>query len=286
MTFGEKLKEKRLEKGLTQAKVADDAKIARRTYISYEQDKTIPKRREVIEQLAKAVDCDVEELLPFIDVAATTALSGAAAGLAVLGSVLGTAALPLGPFVSGAALAALASSSAGKAIASSKKGHIQEGGENDPLTYSNDMLLQYEKKQSRFQAIAVGIIYSKLASDGISFQQGNKNEIDRLGGKPDEYIKILGDKESDWWLSFWAKDEQLDRSVIMSADDRAAVMIGRYATSKYDENRKVTIVVDDETLYDALLQYKDHNSYNGNMSVLLVDCESVSVVREAVIAKI
>lgn len=285
MTLGDKLREERLAKGLSQAAVADSAGISRRTYISYEQGNTIPKRREAYEKLASALDCDVDELLFFKDAATTSALLGTATALGALAAVLGSAALPMGSLITGATVAATAANSAGKAL-SKRSNYSQKGDETDPLKYNNDMLLQYEKRQSRFQKIAIGIIYTKLASEGTAFQPGNKNELDTLGGKPDECIKIIGDVETDWWLSFWAKDEQLDKSVIMSADARAAVMISRYATSKYDENRKVTIVVDDEELYESLLKFKNHNSYRGNMSAMLVDSESVSVVKEEYIAEV
>lgn len=285
MTLGDKLKEERLAKGLSQATVADNAGISRKTYISYEQDNTIPKRRETYEKLASALDCDVDELLLFKDATTTSALVGTATALGALAAVLGSAALPMGSLITGATMAAAAANSAGKAF-SKKSNYFQKGDELDPLKYNNDMLLQYEKRQRRFQAVAIGIIYTKLASDGVSFQPGNKNELDKLGGIPDEFIKILGDVESDWWFSFWSKDERLDKSVIMSSDARAAVMVSRYTTSKYDEKRKVTIVVDDEELYESILKFKNHNSYHGNMSVMLVDDENVSVVKEDYIAEL
>ena len=278
MTLGEKLKSIRREQGLSQAKVAEDAKISRRSYISYEQDSITPKKRETYENLAEALNCDVDELLMYKDATTVSAIGGAAAAIAVLAPILGTATLPMGTLV-GASMAALAASKAKKSTAKNEDS-------SDPLTYNNDMLLQYEKKQRTFQAIAIGIIYSKLASDGIAFQPGNKDDLDSLGGKPDEYIKITGESESEWWLSFWAKDEKLDKNVIMTEDDRAAVMISRFATAKFDENRKITIVVDDETLYDAILNYKNHNSLRVNMSVMLIDGESVAIVREETIATV
>lgn len=283
MALGEKLKDLRTAKGLSQAAVADKAGISRRSYIMYEQDDSIPKKKETYENLAKVLECDVNDLLIYKDAAA---LGGAAAALSVLGSVMGTAALPLWSLVPGASIAALTVSNVSKSMSAKLKSSIQDQTEKEPLQYNNDMLLQYEKRQRRFQATAIGIIYSKLASEGTSFTPGNKANLDTLGGMPDEYITVHGSKEYEWWFSFWAKDDELDRNVIMAAKDRAAVMINRYATAAFDENRIISIVVDDETLYDAVLRYRDHNSYHGNMNVMLVDSESVSVVKEESIASI
>ena len=283
MSLGEKLKELRIAKGYSQAAVADKAKISRRSYIMYEQDNSMPKKKETYENLAKVFDCDVNELLIYKDAAA---YGGVATALSLLGSVLGTAALPMSAFVPGVSIAALAVSKASKEASTAMSKVIQVKLEGETLDYNNDMLLQYEKEQRRFQAIATGIIYSKLAMEGVSFTPGNKSILDSLGGKPDEFITVHGGIEYEWWFSFWAKDDELDSNVITDAKDRAAVMISRFTTAKFDENRKITIVVDDESLYEAMMNYKDHNSYRGDMSVMLVNTETVSVVREEAIASL
>ena len=45
-----------------------------------------------------------------------------------------------------------------------------------------------------------------------------------------------------------------------------------------------SIVVDNLELYEAVLKFKGHNSYRGNLSVILVDTEAVAIVKEEVIA--
>lgn len=58
MKFGEKLKDLRTKKGLTQAEVAKAAGLSRRTYISYEQEGRYPRKVDVYKELAAALDCD------------------------------------------------------------------------------------------------------------------------------------------------------------------------------------------------------------------------------------
>lgn len=286
MTLGEKLKELRRDKGLSQEAVAREAGISRRSYIMYEQDDSMPKKRETYEELAKALGCDEEDLLIYKDATTASSLVGAAAALTVLGSVLGTAAIPMAAVVPGASIAALTIGNVSRNMSKKLKSTTQDKAEDDALHYHNEMLLQYENRQRKFQATATGIIYSKLAAEGITFSPGNKANLDTLGGSPDEYILVQEPKKYEWWFSFWAIDNELDRNVIMTAKDRAAFMISRYTTASFDENRKVTIVVDDDSLFDAVINYKDHNSYHGNMSVMLVDVEKVSVVKEELIASL
>lgn len=63
MKFGEKLKNLRTKKGLTQNDVSTAVGISRRTYISYEQEGRYPRKREVYGKLAVTLGCDVNYLM-------------------------------------------------------------------------------------------------------------------------------------------------------------------------------------------------------------------------------
>ena len=62
MKFGEKLRERRREKGLTQAQLAELAGISKRTVIYYEQGQTYPQNRLVYRKLADALGVDADYL--------------------------------------------------------------------------------------------------------------------------------------------------------------------------------------------------------------------------------
>lgn len=63
MKFGEKLKKLRSDCGLKQEEVATAVGIARRTYISYEQEGRYPRKRDVYAKLAETLNCDVNYLM-------------------------------------------------------------------------------------------------------------------------------------------------------------------------------------------------------------------------------
>lgn len=63
MTFGQKLKQLRQIKQMTQEQVSTAAGISRKTYYSYEQGDTHPRKRETYDNLAKVLGCDVVYLL-------------------------------------------------------------------------------------------------------------------------------------------------------------------------------------------------------------------------------
>ena len=63
MKFGEKLKQLRTDKGLTQEELATTVGISRRTYVSYEQEGRYPRKRERSGKLADALGCDANYLI-------------------------------------------------------------------------------------------------------------------------------------------------------------------------------------------------------------------------------
>lgn len=62
MTFGEKLRKYRKEKGLTQAELAKLAGLGLKTITNYEKGSTYPQNREVYRKLAEILGIDVDYL--------------------------------------------------------------------------------------------------------------------------------------------------------------------------------------------------------------------------------
>ena len=63
MSFKERLKEQRLSAGLTQVDLAERAKVTSRTIQNYELGTRAPKNIEIVQRLATALGCPVEQLL-------------------------------------------------------------------------------------------------------------------------------------------------------------------------------------------------------------------------------
>ena len=62
MTFGEKLRESRVKKGMTQSELAKAANLGLNTISNYESGKTYPKKREIYETLASLLDTSADYL--------------------------------------------------------------------------------------------------------------------------------------------------------------------------------------------------------------------------------
>lgn len=63
MTFGEKVKEARTKHGFSQVELAEKVGKSRRTVIDWENDKALPRTRNVYEDLAKILEVPVSYLL-------------------------------------------------------------------------------------------------------------------------------------------------------------------------------------------------------------------------------
>ena len=63
MKFGEKLRQLRRQRNLTQNEVAQAVGVSQRTYISYEQEGRYPRHREMYSKLAAVLDCEPSYLM-------------------------------------------------------------------------------------------------------------------------------------------------------------------------------------------------------------------------------
>ena len=290
MTFGKKLKMLRVGKGLTQDEMATELGISRRAYIPYEQDKAKPRNEATYQKMAEALDCDVHELTdlvsdpsPIDDLYVTGAAAILTLVSAFLGGALTIAAGPAGFGVVGASLTVASRALSEKA----KKSKIEKAlPANNALEDSDNMLLQYTNKQKKFQATAKGILFSELSQKRFEFRPGVLSDLENRGGMPDDYITIVNNHIHSWWFSYWAKDPELDKHVIIPPEERAGVMISRYTTAAFDSHRKISIVVDDKELFENLIAYRNHNCFHGNMTASLVDVENVRIVKEEPIAEL
>ena len=273
MTFGEKLKELRKKKKMTQEEVANEIGISRRSYIAYEQESIRPRRQETYEKLAKTLGCDVN----YLRVEDTVGYKVPLAAVSAMGVALG--AMGVAAPISSGMIAAFTSMLTYLGIKAVKK----TGKPDDttvPLKSLQDAVQQYERIQKQFAAIAMGILLKAAAGKGILCHHGDMSDLEPSGGYPDEYMQVSNQKISSWWLVFWAKDSDFSGPI----KDQAGALLSRFAIARGDPKRMASIIVDDSELYDQIYRYKENNSYRGNLSVVLVDTKEVTVVKEALIS--
>ena len=123
-----------------------------------------------------------------------------------------------------------------------------------------------------------------LAFNGIQCQLGRIEDLNYIGSKPD-LLLLLNDSEiHNWWLCFWSKDKEIEDHQTVSPTDLANILICRFTGIPSDPTRKVSIVVDDEELFNAICYFKNNNSYRGNLSVILIDIDDSKISKEEIIS--
>ena len=278
MKFGEKLRKLRVEKGLTQKEVADKLKISPKSYIAYEKNNIRPRKQETYDKLANILGCEKNYLL--VDDDSGLNAIATAAGFGLIGAGLSV----FSPIAAGATVISLAAAMATSKLANMplKVDKLKES--DDEIIYNNEALIKYENNQKKFRATAMGIIISALVQKGYNCQMGDMAEITERISRPDGFIRLPDNYINTWWLSFWSKDDELDKYSIVFPEDRAHVMFSKFSTVKPDPKRKISIVVDDKKLFEELCEFKDRNSFRGNMSVILIDLDEVGIKKEVFIS--
>ncbi len=145
-------------------------------------------------------------------------------------------------------------------------------------------LVKYVKAREKYKTTARGILFSALAIKGVTFQPGNINTIDTFGFRPDDYVTILDHKDiNSWWFKYGITVGDDDTADI-PFEDLISAFMQQVVTVQADKHRKISFVVDNPRAFSLLKQYKNHISFRGNLSVIQIDTENVTIVDEALIS--
>ncbi len=61
-------------------------------------------------------------------------------------------------------------------------------------------------------------------------------------------------------------------------------MLGKYMFIEPKLERKISVVIDSQEAFEAFIGYKDKLAYRGDLSIILIDRETLAVVREEYLA--
>ncbi len=230
----------------------------KKIYLSLTSSKAAPRGGVTFEQMVEAAD------------SSKSYKEGVVAGKALTAAAL-MAGAPLA-LMTGAPIFAAGALGAGAAVFSSglfsrtKKGEIDEA--------INDL--------QRFIAVSDGLILGALGAKGIPFQIANKrNEV--LDNQFDKYIN-LNDKEIKEYILRYAyiPDDQKNAKYVFERIPRT--LVEELAFLEPSKERKVTIVTNTVEAFNKLLYFKNRLSYNGELSIILIDLMKAELCREEYIS--
>ena len=276
MQFGERLKVLRKRKGLSQQEVADRVGITLRAYAAYETKNIRPKNMKRYKKLADVLGCDINELLVEDS---SKAVPIVAAGAGVLGYITAASLLALGVTpVTGSVEAITAGVLSYLAFSNKQKN--QGFSYEDYAKEQNNIARQYMKTHKQFSTIALGIILSQLGKKGIKCQVDEVKNVASKGHIPDSYIKVDSQGIDEWWFVFWCAENRNNEQSMILDSGRAYMLFNRFCPTTPDPRRKASFVTDDEKMFDELCELKGKNSYRGNLTVILLDTDELTVLKE------
>lgn len=271
MDFGQKLRTLRNDKGLTQDEVAKACGMTRRAYISYEQNNVRPRNRETYSKLASILDTDVNYLL--LEDSSALESTGTMACIEAIRFASPILAMPI-----------LAASAALVSMFKRNSPTDEHNRIDQKISCTDDLFHSYEKIQKKFKSVATGIILTTLAIKNVQCQLENIEDFDNYVNKPELVLLLNTEQVQTWWFIFWSKDYYINDHQIIKPKEFANVLISRFTGIPSNPSRMVSIVVDDEELFNTICDFKNNNSYRGNLSVILIDLDESRVSKEEIIS--
>ncbi len=138
------------------------------------------------------------------------------------------------------------------------------------------------QNRAEFKQIATVAIKKALDENKIYYGPGESGRPSANGIKPD-YSVIIGGKQPilDWWFDFKQVKHTEDP---IKMKQKVKHYLEHYICLDAEPSRKITVVVDDVDTFYALEQLRNHLSYRGDLSVMLLDNESYTIRREVYLA--
>ncbi len=136
-----------------------------------------------------------------------------------------------------------------------------------------------QSEKQKFTAIANGIILGCLGKNGLAFQLVNTDdaEVDQIHF--DTCVKLMNHDISEYLIryAFISDEEALSSSL---AENTMRRIVEELVFLKPFRSRIVSVVTNHQGAYDSLCGFKDHLSYNGELSVILFDLERAKILKE------
>lgn len=144
----------------------------------------------------------------------------------------------------------------------------------------HQQMKKHAQEASKFEAAGTGIIYKALAEKRISFNPVQEGRTGIRGYRPDMQLHVACQPILEWWIDF--KHVTPDNGPGSHFNIRGILSRFMFVDAKME--RKISLVLDDEFAFRQAVEYKDHLSYKGDLSVILIDLNTFSIVEEVYLA--
>lgn len=150
--------------------------------------------------------------------------------------------------------------------------------------YFRELGRQEEKERNEFMTRTELIVFGGLIQSGFRFQKlESPKKYHEFS--PDLTVEIEGLPISKWLFRFIqraSRPEHQNGKILVKniPSSYARRMLSETVLIAPDKSRKISVVTDFADYYDEMLHYKDNISYNGELSIILIDSKSMCIIKE------
>lgn len=269
--IGKEIEKLMIQNGLNQKQLSAASKLTEAAISNYLKGTRQPNKTSLA-KIAKALNTTPENLTKtsYSPLGATTALR--TLSIALSSAAMLSPALMIAAAISGAGALTL------DELFSESKEKKKSTGDLDKI------LLEYKKKLLRFQKISIAAIQTRLTDKKIEFSYNSGKNSQETRDQPDYSVDIYNEKIDSWWFIFYIDSTVIDNDFKVDKKNQAASLISKFALITPSNKRKMSIVINDKGLYDAICSYKGNIAYKGNLSVILIDENEIDIKNEDNIA--
>lgn len=267
--IGKKIEKLMIQNGLNQKQLSAASKLTEAAISNYLKGTRQPNKTSLA-KIAKALNTTPENLTSYSTIGATTTLR--ALSIALSSFAMLSPALMIAGAISDAGALTL------DELFSGSKEKKKSTGDLDKI------LLEYQKNLLRFQKISIAAIQTRLTDKKIEFSYNSGKNSQETRNQPDYSVDIYNEKIDSWWFIFFIDSTVIDNDFKVDKKNQAASLISKFALITPSNKRKMSIVINDKELYEAICSYKGNIAYKGNLSVILIDENEIDIKNEDNIA--
>lgn len=165
----------------------------------------------------------------------------------------------------------------------------------DRATLEERRKLREEMRARRktFEMAATGLIYKGMTDANIEFSHLKTEDMNNelvLDINPDILVGVNHNGIKKWWIEFfYIDDHEPSRESARPVRPRrgrlffrrySEMLFGRLMLLPPKADRKITVVLNNSDFYEYMAKFKDLISYRGDLSIVLVDIDSLSILEE------
>ncbi len=147
------------------------------------------------------------------------------------------------------------------------------------LMVDNEKRRKRELEIRRFESLSTGIIFRTLAANYPHFTA--ESEIGGARGFKPSIAVCISNKQPiiEWWfdIKYMSDDVAQDPTRGVSVIRQT---LGRYMFVEPSICRKISLVISNEDVFNRVLGYKDKLSYRGDLSIILINEDTLSFAEE------